>query len=169
MDVVPKLFVAFLVATCVLFTSQMPADAHASLVSTDPADGSQIATPPRTVELTFSDDLDSGFVAVMAPDGTKVKTSEPRISGTRMSADLADSHQRGRYTVAYRVASVDGHPITGQFTFTATSGHQATPKEISSQESFIDRHSTLLIVGLALAMVAIALMLAPLNRRRREA
>jgi copper resistance protein C len=169
MDVVPKLIAAFLVATCVLFTSQVPADAHASLVSTDPVDGSQVATPPQSVELTFSDDLDTGVVAVIAPDGSKVTTSEPRISGTRMTADVGESHQRGRYTVAYRVVSVDGHPVTGQFTFTATSGHQAAPQEASSEESFVDRHSTLLIVGLALAMVAIALMLAPLNRRRREA
>ncbi|MGH3474950.1 MAG: copper resistance CopC family protein [Aeromicrobium sp.] len=165
----PKLIAAFLAATCVVFAGQMPADAHASLVSTDPADGSQIPTAPRTVGLTFSEDLDSGFVAVNAPDGTKVRTSEPRISSTQMSADLAESHQRGTFTVAYRVVSKDGHPVAGEFTFTTTAGHQATPQEAVSQESFVDRNRTLLVVGLALAMVAIALMLAPLNRRRREA
>ena len=169
MDVVPTLIAAFLVATCVLFVGQMPADAHASLVSTDPSDGSQIPTAPRTVGLTFSEDLDSGFVSVMAPDGTKVGTSEPRLSGTQMTADLAESHQRGTFTVAYRVVSVDGHPVAGQFTFTTTAGHQATPQEAASQESFVDRHGTILVVSLALAMVAIALMLAPLKRRRREA
>ncbi len=169
MDVVSKLFAAVLVAVCILLTGQLPADAHASLVSTDPADGSQVASAPETVELTFSEDLDTGFVAVMAPDGTKVETSEPRLSGARMSADLEESHQSGAYTVAYRVVSLDGHPVTGQFTFTATSGHQATPQEAATEESFVDRNSTLLIVGLALAMVAIALMLAPLSRRRREA
>lgn len=86
-----------------------------------------------------------------------------------MSADLAESHQAGTYTVSYRIVSVDGHPVAGQFTFTTTSGHQATPQEETSQESFVNRHGTLLLVGLALAMLAIALMLAPLNRRRREA
>lgn len=169
MNVVPMLIAAFLVAACIVFTGQSPADAHASLVSTDPADGSQVVTAPETVELTFSEDLGTGFVAVRAPDGTKVGTSEPRFSGTRMSADLAESQQSGVYTVAYRVVSVDGHPVTGQFTFTATSGHQATSQEAATEGSFVDRNSTLLIVGLALAMVAIALMLAPLSRRRREA
>ena len=169
MDVVPQLISAFLVAACIVVTGQLPADAHASLVSTDPADGSQLETAPEAVELTFSEDLDTGFVAVTAPDGTKVGTSEPRLSGARMSADLAESHQSGMYTVAYRVVSVDGHPVAGQFTFTTTAGHQATPQEAASDESFVDRHGTLLIAGLALAMVAIALMLAPLSRRRREA
>lgn len=169
MDVVPKFIAVVVLATCLLVAGRVPADAHADLVSTDPADGSQVAAPPRVVELTFSDDLDVGFVAVMAPDGTKVGTSEPRLSGPRMSADLAESHLAGRYTVAYRVISVDGHPVTGQFTFTATAGHQATPQEAAQEESFLDRHSTLLIIGIPLAMVAIAAMLAPLSRRRREA
>ena len=169
MDVVPQLIAAFLVASCVLLAGQMPADAHASLVSTNPADGSHIQSAPRTVDLTFSDDLDSGFLAVTAPDGTTVRTSEPHMSGTQMSADLAESHQAGRYTVAYRIVSVDGHPVAGRFTFTTTSGRQATAEEGSSEESFVDAHSTVLVVALALAMVAIALMLAPLNRRRREA
>jgi methionine-rich copper-binding protein CopC len=169
MDVVTKLLAAFLLAACIAVTGESPAGAHASLVSTNPADGSQIPTAPETVELTFSEDLNTGFVAVMAPDGTKVGTSQPRLFGARMSADLADTHQSGMYTVAYRVVSVDGHPLTGQFAFTVTSGHQATPQEAASEESFADRHGTLLIVGIALAMVAIALMLAPLSRRRREA
>lgn len=169
MDVVPKLISAFLLAAWIAFAGPSPADAHASLVSTDPADGSQLQTAPLAVELTFSEDLDTGFVTVTAPDGTKVGTSEPRLSGARMSADLAEGHQSGKYTVAYRVVSVDGHPVTGEFTFTATSGHQATPQEPASEESFVDRNSTLLVVGLALAMVAIALMLAPLSRLRGEA
>ena len=169
MDVVPKLIAAFLVAVFVLVAGMMPADGHAALVSTDPADGSQIATAPRMVELTFSEDVDSGFVAVTAPDGTKVTTGDPRIDGVRMSADLAESDQRGRYTVAYRIVSADGHPISGEFTFTTTSGQQVTQQEAPSPQSFVDRHSTLLVVALALAMLAITLMLAPLKRRRREA
>ena len=169
MDVVPKLIAAVLLAGCVAFAGPLPAAAHASLVSTDPADGSQLQTAPETIGLTFNEDLDIGFVAVTAPDGTKVGTSEPRLSGARMSADLAESRQSGKFIVAYRVVSVDGHPVTGEFTFIATSGHQAAPQEAAGEESFVDRNSTLLVVGLALAMVAIALMLAPLSRRRREA
>ena len=169
MDVVPKLISAVLVASFVLFAGMLPAEGHASLVSSSPADGAQIATAPATVELTFSEDVDSGFVGVTAPDGSTVKTSEPSIDGATLSADLAASEQHGRYTVAYRIVSADGHPVSGEITFTTTSGQHVTQQEAPSPESFVDRHSTALIIGLVLAMLAIALMLAPLTRRRREA
>jgi methionine-rich copper-binding protein CopC len=169
MDVVLKLISALLVASFVLLAGMLPAEGHASLVSSKPADGAQIATAPATVELTFSEDVDSGFFGVTAPDGTRVKTSEPRIDGATMSADLAASDQHGRYTVAYRIVSADGHPVSGEITFTTTSGQHVTQQEAPTPESFVDRHSTALIIGLAVAMLAIALMLAPLTRRRREA
>ena len=169
MDVVPRLTSALLVASFVLLAGMLPAEGHASLVSSQPADGSQIATAPATVELTFSEDVDSGFIGVTAPDGSTVKTSEPRIDGATMSADLAAGDQHGRYMVAYRIVSADGHPVAGEITFTTTSGQHVTQQEAPSPESFVDRHSTALIIGLMLAMLAIALMLAPLTRRRRRA
>ena len=169
MDVVPKLVSALLVVTLVFLAGMLPAEGHASLVSSKPADGSQIAAAPATVELTFSEDVDSGFIGVTAPDGSTVKASEPRIDDATMSADLAASDQHGRYTMAYRIVSADGHPVSGEITFTTTSGQHVTQQEAPTPESFADRHSTALIIGLVLAMLAIALMLAPLTRRRREA
>jgi methionine-rich copper-binding protein CopC len=169
MDVVPKVITAFLIASFVFLAGILPAEGHASLISSKPADGAQIATAPATAELTFSEDVDSGFVGVTAPDGTKVQTSEPRIDGATMSADLAATDQHGRYTVAYRIVSADGHPVSGEITFTTTSGQHVTQQEAPTPESFVDRHSTALIIGLVLAMLAVALMLAPLTRRRRKA
>jgi len=169
MDVVPKFIAAFLVSFLVLVVGVMPAEGHASLESSNPADGSEIASAPPTVELTFSEDVDSGFVAVTAPDGTTVKTSEPRIDGVTMVADLGESDQHGRYTVAYRIVSADGHPVSGEITFTTTTGQHVTQQEAPIPESFIDKHGTLLITGLVIAMLAIALMLSPLTRRRRQA
>jgi copper resistance protein C len=168
MDVVPKLLVAFLAGSFLLFAGMMPAAGHASLVSTDPADGSQIATPPPSVKLTFSEDLESGMVAVSAPDGARVTTSEPRLSGPQMVADLAQSDQHGTYTVAYRVVTGDGHPVTGAFTFTTTEGRHVTQRDAPASASFVERNGSLLLAGLVVAVLAIALMLSPLVRGRHE-
>lgn len=167
MDDVPRSLAALLAALVLVVVGRSPADAHASLVATSPEDGSKIATAPSSVGLTFSEDVDSAFVAVAAPDGTKVTTSDPRITGAEVSAELAPSDQRGRFTVAYRVVASDGHPVTGEFTFTTTEGRQVIQEDASPRESFVDRHGTLLIVGLAFAVLAIGMMLAPLTRRRR--
>jgi methionine-rich copper-binding protein CopC len=168
MDVVPRFLALFAAALVLLFVGTGPADAHASLVSTSPADGSRISTAPATVELTFSEDVGSGFVAVTAPDGTKLKTSRAHISGAQVHADLAASDQRGRYTVAYRVVSADGHPVSGAFTFTTTSGRAVTQQEAPPTEPFVDRHGgTILVLALAVAVLAIGVILLPLTRQRR--
>jgi methionine-rich copper-binding protein CopC len=172
MDGVPRSFAMLLTVFALVLVGRGSADAHASLVSTSPEDGSTIATAPPSVALTFSEDVESGDVAVAAPDGSKVTTSEPRLSGPTMTADLEPSDQRGQFTVSYRVVTGDGHPVTGQFTFTTTEGrhvtHEGGHEEAPTEESFVDRHGTLLVVGLALAVLAIGVMLAPLARGRRE-
>ena len=72
--------------------------------------------------LTFSENVGNGFVAVTAPSGRTVKTSDVRTLDHVLSADVAPSDERGRYTVAYRIVSADGHPIAGEITFTTTTG-----------------------------------------------
>ena len=171
MDGMPRALAVLFAALVIVIVSRGAADAHAELVSTSPEDGSRIATAPPSVALTFSEDVQSGFVAVRAPDDSTVTTSEPRVSGTTITADLEPIDQRGRFTVAYRVVTADGHPVAGQFTFTATEGrhatHEAAHEDAPATESFVDRHGTLLVVGLALAVLAIGVMLAPLMRGRR--
>ena len=168
MDDVHRSIAVLLAAFVLLMVTGGPAAAHASLVSTSPEDGSRIATAPPSIVLTFSEDVESAFVAVTAPDGTKVAASDPRITGAEITADLAPNDQRGRFTVAYRIASGDGHSVTGEFTFTTTEGRHVMHEETPPAESFVDRHGTLLVVGLAIAILAIGVMLAPLTRGRRE-
>jgi len=168
MDDVLRTLAVLLAALVLVIAGRNPADAHASLVATSPEDGSKIATAPSSVELRFSEAVDTAFVAVTAPDGTQVTASDPRIAGDDVRADLAPSDQRGRFTVAYRIVSEDGHPVTGEFTFTTTEGRHVTPDVAAPEESFLDQYGTLLVVGLAVAVLAIAVMLAPLTRGRRE-
>jgi methionine-rich copper-binding protein CopC len=168
MDVVPKLLLPVLAAVLLVVVGSSPADAHASLVSTNPEDGSRVATAPPSVELTFSEEIGEAFVAVAAPDGAEVKTSPAHVSGARVHADLATSEERGRFTVAYRVVSADGHPVSGTFTFTTTTGRIVEQQDAPASEPFVERHGTVLVIGLAVAVLAIGLILNPLTRQRRQ-
>jgi copper resistance protein C len=165
---VPKFVVTLSVGVLiVLILGSGPAAAHASLVGTDPVDESRIATAPGEVSLNFSENVGRGFVAVTAPNGAEVRASNVRTVDQVLTADLASSDQRGRYTVAYRVVSADGHPVSGDFTFTTTTGRTVEQVDAAPNESFVHRHRSHLVVGLAIAVVAIGLILAPLRRRRR--
>ncbi len=157
------LAVAF-AAMVVLIGGSGPAAAHASLVRTDPAAGATIATAPTEVSLTFSENVGTGYVAVTAPSGERVQTSNVRTVDGVLSAEVAPSEERGRYTVAYRVVSADGHPVSGEFTFTTTTGRDVEQTKAPSEEAFVHRHRGHLVIGLAAAVLAIGLMLAPLRR-----
>lgn len=157
---------AAVAALAILTVGSGPAAAHATLVGSDPADGSSLTTAPRAVSMTFSENVGSGFVAVTAPSGTRVKTSNVRTVDRVLTADVADSDERGRYTIAYRVVSADGHPVAGELTFTTTSGRDVKKAAAVPEEAFVDRHRGHLVLGLAVAVLAVGLILAPLRRGR---
>jgi methionine-rich copper-binding protein CopC len=100
-----------------------PAAAHDRLESTDPADGSTVDVAPDAVVLTMSSaPLALGTqVQVTGPAGV-VSTGEPQIVDETVTQPLGESRAAGRYEVQWRVTSSDGHPISGSYTFTATSG-----------------------------------------------
>lgn len=150
----------------VLTAGSGPAAAHASLVRTDPADGSRPSTAPREVSLTFSENVGSGFVAMTAPGGSQLETSNVRTLDRGLTADVAASDERGRYTLAYRVVSADGHPVSGEITFTTTTGREVRQVDAPRSVSFVHRHQGHLVLGLAAAVLAVGLILAPLRRGR---
>lgn len=143
-----------------------PASAHASLVGSDPADGATIAAAPSALTFSFNENIASpAYVAVTAPDGSKIEVSEVTAVDKEVTATLADPDQRGRYTATFRVVSADGHPVEGLIDYTATSGRAVTQVDPPTQEAFIHRHSAHLFWGILAAAVAIVLLLAPLRRR----
>jgi len=110
-----------------------PASAHDQLVGTDPADGATLTALPAQITLTFSDAVlpDPGATAVEVTDpaGAPVADGEATTDGATVTqtlrADAADPN--GRYTVAWKVVSSDGHPVSGTFAFTVAGAPIATP------------------------------------------
>ncbi|HEX2850536.1 MAG TPA: copper resistance protein CopC, partial [Acidimicrobiales bacterium] len=97
------------------------ASAHASLVSTDPVSGSQLATGPSTVTLTFSEavTVPSGAIRVLDARGARVEQGRVTHPGGAPSkvAVAVPRLGAGAYVVTWRVVSDDSHPVQGTFTF----------------------------------------------------
>nr|WP_247602115.1 copper resistance CopC family protein [Cellulomonas denverensis] len=91
------------------------------MVSSDPADGSTVATAPEQITLVFNEpaqELGSELV-VTAPDGRAVGDGPVQLADTSVIQPLTGDLPAGTYTVSWRVTSADGHPIDGTLTFTA--------------------------------------------------
>ncbi|MFB6709741.1 copper resistance CopC/CopD family protein [Streptomyces sp. NPDC056333] len=101
-----------------------PASAHAALTGSDPQDGAVVATAPKEVTLTFSEQvaMGDGSVRVLDPSGKRADTgAEPRdlhtASTVKYGIPLHAGLPDGTYTVAWQAVSADSHPVSGAFTF----------------------------------------------------
>ncbi|MEU2393787.1 copper resistance protein CopC [Streptomyces sp. NPDC007369] len=96
--------------------------AHSGLSGSDPADGAVLKTAPKQVTLTFTESV--GFsedsLRVLSPDNERVNPRPAQhVDGKANTGrvELSDGLPEGTYTVAWRVVSADGHPISGAFVF----------------------------------------------------
>lgn len=105
------------------------ASAHSIVVSSSPDDGAQVDTGPAKATITFNEALQSSFatLTVVGPDGNLWSKGDPVVDGPTASVDVGELGPVGEYTIAYRVTSADGHPVSGTRTFTLTKEGSGTP------------------------------------------
>jgi len=170
---------ALLVATLtglVLFTPDR-ASAHAALVDSDPPDGATLTSAPARVTLTFDEAIGRpAYVVVTAPDGTRVDVgaAEPVDATVTQRLDpSAAPAQAGRWTVAFRVVSVDGHPVSDELSFTVEGGPRSdrpaayrTTGVLADEPPFWREHVGLIALGAGGVLIAALLVWWPTGRRR---
>lgn len=152
------------------------ASAHNILEKTSPAAGSTVARLPNTIVLTFDQPGQAGgsVVVVTGPAGN-VASGPVELIDSDVRQAVAPGSPPGRYTVDWRVVSADGHPVSGAFSFTATSGTSGTrptPNPNADLEPAARRgsHVTAWVAGGAIALIAVGLIATvALAKRRRPA
>jgi len=94
------------------------ARAHAFLDHASPLVGSTVATAPREVALTFTQNLEAAFSTVEVTDsaGARVDQGKAQINGNTMRVGLK-ALGPGTYRVHWHALSVDTHTTQGSFTF----------------------------------------------------
>jgi len=111
----PKSLSFLILAMGLLFAA--PAQAHSTLASSIPADGSTVSAP-TTVMMTFTRELRLVTVRLTAEnfdESLAVDRSAP--AGKSFSVPLP-AVAPATYTVKWRAAATDGHIMTGSFSFT---------------------------------------------------
>jgi methionine-rich copper-binding protein CopC len=96
--------------------------AHAVLVKSVPAQRAALVEPPPRIELWFNERLEPAYskASVTNEAGAQVDRRDVKVSAEdprRLSLSLPPL-MPGRYTVSFRVLSVDGHVVESRLTFT---------------------------------------------------
>ncbi|MEW9548916.1 copper resistance protein CopC [Nonomuraea sp. NPDC050783] len=94
-----------------------PALAHDSLKSSSPAKGAEVESLDE-VRLEFSARPRLPYVIVRGADGAEHQLGEPQTNGPVVTQAVRTPLPAGRYTIAYRIVSSDGHPVEGEIPFT---------------------------------------------------
>jgi methionine-rich copper-binding protein CopC len=122
-----------LVALCAFFiAAPSAAFAHDELIGSTPDDGEIIETGPSEIDLRFSANPLEGDgateVLVIDPSGAEVQQGDPILDRNGVIQELSGADERGTYTVVWRIVSSDGHPISGELTFSV--GETSVPADI---------------------------------------
>lgn len=106
------------------------AQAHSDIQSISPADQSTVDTSPAQIVLTFTDNVIGQFTQVeVRSDNVALDLPAPTSQGNVVTQTLPSALPAGAYTIVYRIVSADSHPISGQSTFTVTSGPSPSATE----------------------------------------
>ncbi|NUT12193.1 MAG: copper resistance protein CopC [Nonomuraea sp.] len=116
---------AILAALFVLGTAT-PALAHDSLKSSSPAKGATVKALDE-VRLEFSARVRMPFVIVRGEGDAAFQEGKPEADGAVVRQAVKGPLPDGKYTVAYRVVSSDGHPIEGEIPFRVKGAETPSP------------------------------------------
>ena len=114
-----------------------PALAHNVLVGSDPASGASVASGPSEVRLDFDAPVHFGanYLTVIGPDGNHwEKTDNATVTGNSVSTAVAPLGPAGVYEIGYRIISADGHPVSGEVSFTLSKAGTGTPPQRSAND-----------------------------------
>ncbi|MFI6731544.1 copper resistance protein CopC [Nonomuraea sp. NPDC050451] len=109
-----------------LFGTAAPALAHDALKSSSPAKGAEVKSLDE-VRLEFTAGVRLPFVIVRGPGGAELQSGKPQVDGKVVTQAVKEPVPDGKYTIAYRVVSSDGHPIEGEIPFQVKGAETPSP------------------------------------------
>ena len=111
------------------------ASAHADLQVSTPEDGESLEIAPEEIRLTFSEELFEELVEISILDAagdlySTIEVEQTPPPGTDVIFPWPTQAPPGEYSIAYRVVSADGHPVTGTISFSyAATAPGPTPSD----------------------------------------
>lgn len=97
--------------------------AHAMLVKAEPPRRATLTAAPKKVQLWFNEAVEKDYASLTLLDAneTAVTEARPHVAPDDPNAivlPLPDDLNPGKYTVKFRVLSVDGHVVDSSYDFT---------------------------------------------------
>ncbi|SDG98219.1 copper resistance CopC/CopD family protein [Klenkia brasiliensis] len=154
-----RLVLVLLGGVAVLLGTAGPASAHATLVTSSPADGARVDAAPGEVTLEFDESvsLGAGYARVLGADGERVDTGAASVTDDVLTIPLRDGLPDASYVVTWRVVSADSHPVSGAYAFVVGDGELVPATDVEAGTDVDPVVATLLPVARWLGFGGLAL------------
>lgn len=110
------------VMAMVLISSAPSASAHSMLVKAEPPRRAVLAKAPAHVRLWFNEEIEGDYASLVVLDAEKhpVTETKPQLAQDDPKSIVLPLPElaAGKYSVKFRVLSVDGHVVESSFDFT---------------------------------------------------
>ena len=95
--------------------------AHATLTKSEPPRRASLSVPPEHIQLWFNEEIEGSYasITVLDSDNNSVTETVPETVPDDLKSVVLPLPEiaPGRYTVEYRILSVDGHVVESSFGF----------------------------------------------------
>ena len=99
--------------------------AHAMFVKAEPARRAALTKAPSQVRLWFNEEIEKDYASLAVQDAAKATVTEikPHVAADDPKSIVLPlpELEAGKYTVKFRVLSVDGHVVDSSYDFTVKS------------------------------------------------
>lgn len=100
-----------------LFSMPLIGQAHTTLSSSSPEEGSVVVESLEEVVLTFGTVIEQGSTMTLESEGTTYEFDEILLSGEVMTGTITEELPNAPYTINWKIIGTDGHPIEGIVSF----------------------------------------------------
>lgn len=118
----PSILLVVIAVATLLLGGAAGASAHAVLDRAEPRPGSRVRMSPTQVRLSFTERIEPAYSTIQVVDeaGRRVDRDDAQVDAppATLLRVSVEPLRPGRYTVIWRVLSVDAHLTAGDFTFT---------------------------------------------------
>jgi copper transport protein len=107
---------AFVLFVFTILNVSLSAHAHASLLRSDPSDGSVMGSAPAQFILTFNEPVRPTVIRLVDANGAGIDLTDVKANGETITIGVPIIGAR-THALSWRVISADSHPVGGAIVF----------------------------------------------------
>ncbi|KKI93993.1 hypothetical protein WQ54_00130 [Bacillus sp. SA1-12] len=117
-----------------ILTMPIIASAHTTLTSSTPSEGDTITEELSELKVEFAGEIENQSTLTLMKDQQNIQFDSITVGDKQVVGTLAKPLEDGNYTLTWKIASTDGHVLSGDISFSVDLPEEEN-QEITPEES----------------------------------